>query len=90
MRPRSRRRKEDADEPVIPLSEAGAAIRDYVRQAPEARKPVGYDRDFLDRYRPNVSFYLTEQERTHLAAVGRPRIAEQPAGTYAKQILGAE
>ncbi len=79
--------REDADEPVIPLSEAGTAIRDYVRQAPEARKPVGYDRKFLDRYRPNASFYLTEQDRTHLAAVGRPQIAEQPAGTYAKQIL---
>lgn len=79
--------REDADESVIPLSEAGRAIRDYVRQAPEARKPVGYDRKFLDRCRPNASFYLTEQDRTHLAAVGRPQIAEQPAGTYAKQIL---
>ena len=58
--------REDAEESVIPLSEAGSAIRDYVRQAPEARKPVGYDRKFLDRYRPNVSFYLTEQDRTHL------------------------
>jgi hypothetical protein len=75
------------DSAVISLSEAGAAIRDYVRQALEARKPVGYDRKFLDRYRPNASFYLTEQDRTHLAAVGRPQIAEQPAGTYAKQIL---
>ena len=79
--------REDAEESVIPLSEAGSAIRDYVRQAPEARKPVGYDRKFLDRYRPNVSFYLTEQDRTHLAAVGSPAIAEQPAGAYAKQIL---
>jgi hypothetical protein len=79
--------REDADQPVIPLSEAGTTIRDYVRQAPEARKPVGYDQKFLGRYRPNASFYLTEQDRTHLAAVGRPQIAEQPAGTYAKQIL---
>jgi hypothetical protein len=78
---------EDADEPIIPLSEAGTAIRAYVRQALENRKPVGYDRNFLDRYRPNASFYLTEQDRAHLAAVGRPLIAEQPAGTYAKQIL---
>jgi Fic family protein len=77
----------DADEPVIPLSEAGISIRTNVRQALEARKPVGYDRKFLDRYRPNTSFYLTAQDRAHLAAVGRPRIAEQPAGTYAKQIL---
>jgi Fic/DOC family len=79
--------REDSPEPVVPLSEAGTSIRDYVRQAPAARKPVGYDRQFLDRYRPNVSFYLTERERVHLAAVGRPGIAQQPAGSYAKQIL---
>jgi len=79
--------RDETGQPVVPLSEAGAAIRDYIRQPPEARKPVGYDRKFLDRYRPNDSFYLTEQDRCHLATVGRPQIAEQPAGTYAKQIL---
>jgi len=79
--------REKAGEPVIPLSEAATSIRDYVRQALEARKPVGYDPKFIDRYRPNVSFYLTKQDREHLAAVGRLQIAEQPAGTYAKQIL---
>ena len=76
-----------AQEPIIPLSESGTSIQDYVRQSPETRKPVGYDRKFLDEYRPNHSFYLTEQDRDHLAAVGRPQIAEQPAGTYATQIL---
>lgn len=79
--------RQAADESVIPLSAAGISIRDYVRQAPEARKPVGYDRKFLDRYRPNVSFYLTEQDRARLAAVGRPQIADMPAGTYARQIF---
>ncbi|MEA2754562.1 MAG: hypothetical protein QOJ54_851 [Aliidongia sp.] len=78
---------ETAEQAVIPLSEAGASIRRYVRQPLEARKPVGYDRKFLDNYRPNFSGYLTEPERAHLASVGRLQIAEQPAGTYAKQIL---
>ena len=73
--------------PVIPLSAAAVAIRNYVRQRPEARKPVGYDRGFLERYRPNVTSYLTRSERAHLAAVGKPKIAGQPAGTYAKLIL---
>lgn len=72
---------------AIALSEAAKSVRDYVRQAPEARTPVGYNRDFLDQYRPNLTFYLNEAERAHLASVGRPQIAEQPAGTYAKQIL---
>jgi Fic family protein len=78
---------QEADPPIVPLSEAGTSIRDYVRQVPAARRPVGYDRTFLDRYRPNVSYYLTDRDRAHLATVGRPGIAEQPAGTYAKHIL---
>jgi Fic family protein len=76
-----------SSEYVISLTEPAKVIRLYVRQALEARRPVGYDRTFLDRYRPNVSYYLTEQDRVHLAGIGLPGIAEQPAGTYAKQIL---
>ena len=69
------------------LSEAGAEVREYVRQPPAARRPVGYDRAFLDSYRPNETFYLSQAEREHLREVGRPAIAGQPAGTYARQIL---
>jgi hypothetical protein len=35
----------------------------------------------------NVTSYLSEKERAHLMEAGRPQIGEQPAGTYAKQIL---
>ena len=72
---------------ILPLSSAGMAIRQYVLQAPEHRKPVGYRRAFLDDYRPNVSAYLSDSERAQLAAVGKPPIIGQPAGTYAKRIL---
>lgn len=71
----------------LPLSKPGAEIQAYVREPPEARKPVGYSRAFLDSYRPNNTFYLSAAERAHLRNVGTPKIAEQPAGTYAKQIL---
>jgi len=74
-------------EAVVPLSENGIDIRDYLCQPVEARKPVGYNREFLNSYRPNVSTYLSSEERAHLAEIGKPKIAEQPAGTYAKQIL---
>jgi Fic family protein len=73
---------------ALPLSEEGMEIQAYVRKAPEARKPVGYDRAFLDSYRPGQTFYLNESQRAHLREVGTPKIAAQPAGTYAKQILG--
>lgn len=74
-------------EAFIPLSHASLAIRNYLRQPPEARRPVGYARGFLDSYRPGVDFYLSAAERERLATVGRPQTTEQPAGTYAKQIL---
>ena len=74
-------------EAALPLSAAGKEIEKYVRKPLEARKPAGYNRAFLDSYRPNETFYLTAAEREHLRAVGTPKIAAQPAGTYAKQIL---
>ena len=72
---------------VAPVSPAGEEIRAYLRQPEGARKPVGYNRAFLDSYRPNESFYLSADERAHLAEVGKPDFEAQPAGTYAKHIL---
>jgi Fic/DOC family len=74
-------------EEAVPLSEASKEIRRYLSHGIAARKPVGYNRDFLDSYRPNETFYLTEEQRAHLAQVGKPNFKEQAAGTYAKQIL---
>ena len=73
---------------LVPIAKAGKEIRKYVRQAPESREPVGYDRVFLDFYRPNETFYLSAEERAHLHEIGKPQTGEQPAGTYARQILG--
>jgi hypothetical protein len=74
-------------EALLPLSKPGTEIQELVCRPPEVRKPIGYNRAFLDSYRPNDTFYLSPGERTHLKNVGTPKIAEQPAGTYAKQIL---
>ena len=74
-------------EVLPPLSESGAEIQEYVRRPLRARKPVGYDRTFLDSYRPNDTFYLSQPDRRHLQEIGKPKIAVQPAGTYAKKIL---
>ena len=75
------------EEALIPLSKDSVAIRDHLRLPLAARTPVGYDRGFLDSYRPNESFYLSARERAHLEEVSRPRMAAQPAGTYARRIL---
>ena len=74
-------------EVIPPLSKAAAGIRNHVRQPLAARQPVGYDRAFLDSYQPNHTFYLSQANRDHLREVGTPKISEQPAGTYARQIL---
>lgn len=72
---------------VVPLSPEGQTLLAYVRQPVAMRQPVGYDRAFLDGYRPNETFYLTEAHRAHLATIGKPQIEAAAAGTYAKQIL---
>ena len=80
-------RDEREAEAHVPVSKGGAEIQKYVRKPVAARKPVGYNRKFLESYRPNVSAYLSEKERAHLEEVGTPTTGEQPPGTYAKQIL---
>lgn len=78
-------------EPYIPNSRAGAEIRDQVRRPIQARVPVSYDADFLGRYVPNETYYLSEKEREQLSAMGRPPGAQgrghTAAGTFANDIL---
>lgn len=77
----------EAEEALVPISPASTEIRGYLRRPPASRKAVGYDRQFLDRYRPNESFYLSEKERAHLAEKGKTSLALETAGTYARNIL---
>ena len=69
------------------LSNAGMEIRNQVRRPREARAPVGYDREFLDSYRPNETFYLSEEHRARLRDTGSALADAQPAGTYAMKVL---
>lgn len=78
---------EEADATPIDLSSRAIEIVDYVRQPVAAREPVGYNHDFLESYRPNKNFYLSEAERVHLEAIGQSEQARQPAGTFAREIL---
>jgi Fic family protein len=72
---------------IIPLSPGATEIRDYLRQPAAARKPVGYNREFLESYRPNVTSYLSAEDRARLAEIGKATFKSEPAGTYAKHIL---
>ncbi len=75
-------------ETYIPISSAAEIIKRAVREPIQRRRPVGYERKFLDGYRPNDTFYLPAETRRHLLESGRsPDGAELAAGTYARQIF---
>lgn len=71
----------------VPVSTEGAAIRDHVRLPLMHRRPIGYQRAFLEAYQPGVTFYLPESLRIQLHEMGRTAVGERPAGTYAREIL---
>jgi Fic family protein len=71
----------------IPLSPEGRELQTLMSRPVRLRTPVGYNRKFLDDYRPNQSFYLAEETRQYLANLGGAGQAKHAAGTYARQIL---
>lgn len=74
-------------EDLIPLSREAKEILKLITNPVAKRKPVSYNRSFLENYRPNIDSYLTTEEKERLAEIGRTQGGNQPAGTYAKQIL---
>lgn len=74
-------------EVYVPISSEGQEIKNYVRQAPQLRKPVSYNPAFLEDYLPNETVYLPENLRRQLASLGKAPDGEKPAGTFAREIL---
>lgn len=71
----------------IPLSRRGKKILEELSRPTAMRLPVGYNRNFLLSYRPNEDSYLTPGDKRKLADWGKTARLDQPAGTYAKEIL---
>ena len=71
----------------VPISPESEAIKRTVGKPIQARTPVGYNRQFLDDYTPNNTFYLSTEIRRSLLKMGRSPEGPRPAGTYARQIL---
>ncbi|NGX54557.1 MAG: hypothetical protein KR126chlam2_00170 [Chlamydiae bacterium] len=71
---------------VIPLSAISENIQKKISQPVQARTPVGYNRNFLEAYRPNVTRYLSEAVQQRLFDLGKTD-GERPAGTYAREIF---
>jgi len=68
------------------LSAIGREIRTKIQAPSFHRTPVGYNSEFLDAYRPNVTSYLPDDIRRHLLEIGHSQEEQRPAGTYARQI----
>jgi hypothetical protein len=77
---------EGGGEPYVSITPEAEEIRRAVRLPIHDRPPVGYRRDFLYDYRPNVTYYLPAQTRQRLLEIGRPPKTEHPNGTYARKI----
>lgn len=75
------------DDPYVPLSPEGAAVRDLIRRPMMERIPVGYERAWVEAYRPGVDWLLPDAMRAQLHELGRTPDPERPAGTYAREIL---
>ncbi|MBS3904367.1 MAG: Fic family protein [Simkania sp.] len=71
----------------FPLTEGARLLLEKVSQPLQARHPVIYNREFLENYRPNVTYYLPEGLRRKLFEIGSTEDGKYPAGTYARQIL---
>lgn len=79
--------RESRGEVYVPTSPEGEKIKAYVRQPIQGRRPVGYNIEFLDAYRPNETWYLPEALRRQLQTLGRSPAEQAPAGTFARDIL---
>lgn len=71
----------------ISLSADSTDVLAYIDQPLHARTPVGYQREFLDAYLPNRTWYLSQSLRRRLHSIGRTSQDEAPAGTYSRAIL---
>lgn len=77
----------DAFPDFIPLSPDSRDVLAYVDQPLAARKPVGYQAEFLAQYVPNKTGYLSATLRRQLHRIGQTSQVAAPAGTYSRAIL---
>lgn len=66
-------------------AEALASLQ-LVRQPIFKRDPVSYNDEWINGYRPNTTFYLSEAMRRTLSAQGRRQNDNESAGTYARKV----
>lgn len=71
---------------TIPMSQSGSGLLSYLQQPLGTRPPVGYQKSFVDQYRPNETSLLPQDLADELYKQGRLS-GQLPAGTYARKVL---
>lgn len=62
-------------------------IVEQIKRPIYERAPIVYADDWIEAYRPNVTFYIPLENQTQLEKAGQRSKQEDPAGTYAHQIF---
>ncbi len=86
--PISATEKDETSGAGITISATAEMIRRAVRKPTHERMPVGYHREFLDAYEPNITFYFPVEIRQQLARMGQSPDTTLPAGTYVRKVFG--
>lgn len=71
---------------TIPLSPEGQKVREQISAPIQTRQHVSYQREFLQAYEPNKTFYLSPSILAKLSKLGAGLDQHSPAGTYARKI----
>ncbi len=71
----------------IVLSEPSQKLLRAILQPIHAKKPAGYNADFLRNYHPNKTAYIDLELQKELFRIGNSEPIARPSGTYARTIL---
>lgn len=71
----------------IPITSEGEDCKKAINRPIQYRTPVGYNRKFLELYRPNKTSYLTPEIRQKLHETGISSEQQNPAGTHALKVF---
>ena len=80
------RSSRNTDHSISCFSSKSKKILEQIKRPIHQRKPVAYDENWLDAYKPNTSFYIPLELRIQLHQAGKRSRNHAPAGTYAHQI----
>jgi hypothetical protein len=76
----------EADDDIF-LSVDAKEVKNRISRPLSARRPIIYQRKFINSYQPNVTWYLPAAIRSHLMDKGQRIGIDYASGTYIRQIL---